>query len=96
MTTTPGDPGTLLQHIDSSAGCSTSASLTAVNEQVVTLTGPTSGLLTNRTVYTAANGDQLIADFTGVAEFDFAANTATFSGTETYAGGNRSIRRCIR
>ena len=42
-------------------------------------------LITNTAVYTAANGDQLFANFVGTGILT--PPTATFSGTETYTGG---------
>jgi hypothetical protein len=58
---------------------------TAVAEQVVTFTGPTSAVASNTTTYTAANGDQLYAAWTGTATSSGPDNT--FSGRETYTGG---------
>ena len=58
---------------------------TAVAEQVVTFTGPASAIASNTTTYTAANGDQLFATWTGTATSVGPDNT--FSGLETYTGG---------
>jgi hypothetical protein len=89
VTTTPVDPLTLRQRIQYTCRLQHLGRTTAINEQIVNLTAPgaTTGTLSNRTVYTAANGDQLFADFSGVVEFNFAANAVTFSGTETFSGG---------
>ena len=42
--------------------------------------------ITNAIVYTAANGDELYANFLGVGEFT-SPSSVSFSGTETYDGG---------
>jgi hypothetical protein len=64
---------------------------TASVQQTVTLTGASPAGLTlslvNSTVYTAANGDQLIATFTGSALLDPASGDVTFTGFEIFSGG---------
>ena len=42
--------------------------------------------ITNAIVYTAANGDELFANFIGIGQFTSPASVS-FSGTETYDGG---------
>lgn len=59
---------------------------TGVLIQRITSTGLTN-TLTASTVYTAANGDLLNADFVGAGGVDPVALEVTFSGTETYTGG---------
>jgi hydroxyethylthiazole kinase-like sugar kinase family protein len=58
---------------------------TAIAEQIVTFTGPTTAIASNTTTYTAANGDQLFASWTGTSVSD--GPLVTFSGTELYARG---------
>jgi hypothetical protein len=58
---------------------------TAIAEQIVTFTGPTTAIPSNTTTYTAANGDQLFASWTGTSVSD--GPLVTFSGTELYARG---------
>jgi hypothetical protein len=72
-----------LLHLGLTSGTST---------QTITVTGQTpAGLLTaglsSSPAYTAANGDQLLASFSGTATIDPSAGTVTFSGTETFDGG---------
>ena len=44
-------------------------------------------LITNTTVYRAANGDELYMSFLGTGQLDPATGEVTFVGTETYQGG---------
>lgn len=44
-------------------------------------------LITNMTVYRAANGDQLQMSFIGTGQLDPVTGEVTFVGTETYHGG---------
>ncbi len=55
--------------------------------QTMTFTGPTTMDLINSTTYTAANGDELYAEFIGTGALDPVALRVTFEGTETYLGG---------
>ena len=84
----PGDPGNLQRmHIDYVCRLRHLGRTTASAEQVVTATGPTTQVASNTTVYTAANGDQLFATWTGTSTLDPATLTVAFSGPETYTGG---------
>lgn len=58
---------------------------TALVEQIVTFTGPTTAIATNTTTYTAANGDQLFVIWSGSGTANGPDNT--FSGPETITGG---------
>jgi hypothetical protein len=58
---------------------------TAIAEQIVTFTGPATAIASNTTMYTAANGDQLFASWSGTSTNDGPA--VTFSGLELYVGG---------
>jgi len=58
---------------------------TAITEQIVIFTSPTTATATSTGTYTAANGDQLFATWTGTATSNGPDNT--FSGPETFAGG---------
>lgn len=53
--------------------------------QTITFTGPTTNLISSTTVYTAANGDELHAAFSGAGTLTYPS--VTFGGTETYVGG---------
>ncbi|MFN2316547.1 MAG: hypothetical protein ABR602_07660, partial [Gemmatimonadales bacterium] len=53
--------------------------------QTITFTGPTTMLVSNTAVYTAANGDELHATFSGTGTLTYPS--VTFEGTETYVGG---------
>jgi hypothetical protein len=55
-------------------------------EQTVTFTPPATNALTITITYTAANGDQLFATFSGTASFTD-PTTIVASGTERYTGG---------
>ena len=82
----PGDlPNVVRLHIQYDCQLKHLGRSTAIAEQIVLFTGPTSAIASNTTTYTAANGDQLFATWTGTS-----TNTGpdiTFSGPETYAGG---------
>ena len=58
---------------------------TVVAEQTVTPTGPTTLLITNTAISTAANGDELYSSFVGTGTIG--PSGVTFSGTETFSGG---------
>ena len=58
---------------------------TLVAEQTLNPIDPTTVRITNTAVYTAANGDELHASFTGMGTFG--PSGVTFSGTETFSGG---------
>jgi hypothetical protein len=82
----PGDlPNVLRLHIEYDCQLTHLGKSTAVAEQVVTFTGPTTAIASNTTVYTAANGDQLFATWSGTSTTVGA--DVTFSGPETYTGG---------
>ena len=83
-----GDPPNLLRlHIAYVCQLQHLGRTTAIAEQIVTFTGPTTAIASNTTTYTAANGDQLFASWTGTSVSE--GPVATFSGTELYAGGHR-------
>ena len=54
-------------------------------DQIVTFTGPTTAVASNTTTYTAANGDQLHATWSGTSVSE--GPLVKFSGPETYTGG---------
>jgi hypothetical protein len=54
--------------------------------QTITSDGLTMSLI-NSSTYTAANGDELYAEFIGEGTLDPVALSVTFEGTETYLGG---------
>lgn len=82
----PGDPANLLRlHIEYVCQLQHLGRTTAVAEQIVTFTGPTSAIASNTTTYTAANGDLLFASWTGTSVGG--GPVVTFSGTEVYTGG---------
>jgi hypothetical protein len=81
-----GDPPNLLRlHIEYVCQLKHLGRTTAVAEQIVIFTGPTTAVASNTTTYTAANGDQLFAIWTGTSTNIGPA--ITFSGPETYTGG---------
>jgi hypothetical protein len=81
-----GDPPNLLRlHIEYVCQLQHLGRTTAIAEQIVTFTGPTTAVASNTTKYTAANGDQLFASWTGTSVSD--GPLVKFSGTELYAGG---------
>jgi len=82
----PGDPPNLLRlHIDYVCQLQHLGRTTASAEQIVIFTSPTTTTASNTTTYTAANGDQLFAHWTGTSTSS--GPVITFSGPETYAGG---------
>jgi hypothetical protein len=82
----PGDPANLLRlHIDYVCQLQHLGRTTASAEQIVIFTGPTTTTASNTTTYTAANGDQLFAHWTGTSTSS--GPEITFSGPETYTGG---------
>jgi hypothetical protein len=82
----PGDPTNLLRlHIDYVCQLQHLGRTTASAEQIVIFTSPTTATASNTTTYTAANGDQLFAKWTGTSTS--VGPDVTFSGPETYAGG---------
>jgi hydroxyethylthiazole kinase-like sugar kinase family protein len=78
-------PNVLRLHIEYVCQLEHLGRATAVAEQVVIFTGPTTAIASNTTIYTAANGDQLFATWTGTSTT--IGPDAAFSGPETYAGG---------
>jgi hypothetical protein len=83
----PGDPPNLLRlHIAYVCQLQHLGRTTASALQVVLFTSPTTAIASNTTIYTAANGDQLFASWTGTSTNIGPA--ITFSGTETYEGGS--------
>ena len=58
---------------------------TAVAQQTVIFTGPTTAIAWNSTTYTAANGDRLFATWSGTSTSTGA--DVVFSGRELYSGG---------
>ena len=82
----PGDgPNNLRLHIEYSCQLAHLGRTTAIAEQLLTFTSATTSIAVNTTVYTAANGDQLFASWTGTATSSGPDNT--FSGPETITGG---------
>jgi hypothetical protein len=82
----PGDPSNLVRlHIDYVCQLQHLGRTTASAEQIVIFTSPTTTTASNTTTYTAANGDQLFAHWTGTSTSS--GPDITFSGPETYAGG---------
>ena len=64
----PGDPPNLLRlHIDYDCQLKHLGRTTASAEQIVIFTSPTTTTASNTTTYTAANGDQLFAHWTGTS-----------------------------
>jgi hypothetical protein len=81
-----GYPANVLRlHIDYGCQLRHLGRTTASVEQIVVFTGPTTATASNTGTYTAANGDQLFASWTGTATINGPA--ITFSGPETIAGG---------
>jgi hypothetical protein len=84
----PDDPANVQRlHIDYVCQLRHLGRTTGSAEQIVVFTGPTTLNASNTTTYTAANGDQLFASWTGDGTFDAATLTVTFAGDETYSGG---------
>ena len=81
-----GDPLNLLRlHIEYVCQLQHLGRTTGFSEQIVTFTSPTTAIASNTTTYTAANGDQLFASWTGTSVSD--GPLVTFSGPEVSAGG---------
>jgi hypothetical protein len=78
-------PNVLRLHIEYACQLTDLGRTTAIAEQVVTFTGPTSGTATNSTIYTASNGDQLFVTWTGTSTNVGVIHS--FSGPETIIGG---------
>lgn len=84
----PSDPPNVQRtRIDSICHLTHLGRTTGTADQVVIFTGPTTFNASNTATYIAANGDQLVASWTGTGTFDAATLTVTFAGPETYAGG---------
>ena len=83
----PGDPaGSQRLRIAYACQLTHLGHTTAIADQLVIFTGPTSAIASNTTTYTAANGDQLFATWTSTS-VSIIGPAITFSGAETYAGG---------
>lgn len=81
-----GDPVNLSRlHIDYVCQLTHLGRSTATSEQLVYVTGPTTGFATNTTVITAANGDLLYTTWSG--DFTFAGPAVEFAGTQVVTGG---------
>ncbi len=82
-----GDPPYIVRlHIEYACQLKHLGRTTAVAEQVLDFRGgPLNVLAANTTIYTAANGDQLFAAWSGTSTVIGAA--FTFEGPETYTGG---------
>jgi hypothetical protein len=81
-----GDPPNLLRlHIEYLCQLQHLGRTTAIAEQIVIFTSPTTATASNTTTYTAANGDQLFSRWTGTSTG--AGSEITFSGPETFIGG---------
>ena len=86
-------PETVPQELSIATDCTIShlGRTTGISRQFVTPTGATpAGValsLVNASVYTAANGDQLRATFTGTALLDPVSGEVTYVGIEVYNGG---------
>lgn len=84
----PGDPPNLARlHIEYVCQLEHLGRTTASAEQIVIFTSATTAIAYNTTTYTAANGDQLFATWTGTATINGPA--IAFSGCETFVGGTR-------
>src|SRR5437762_5936074 len=78
----PGDSPNLLRlHIDYVCQLQHLGRTSASAEQIVIFTSPTTTTASNTTTYTAANGDQLFAHWTGTSTSS--GPDITFSGPET-------------
>jgi len=89
----PTDPPNVQRlHIDSVCQLKHLGRTTGSAEQVVVFTGPTTLNASNTTTYTAANGDQLFASWTGTGMLDPETLVVGFSGPEQYAGGTGRFR----
>lgn len=87
-------PGVFPQqlHIDYECTLAHLGRTTAVVIQTVTPVAPPADsvvplLVQNKTTYTAANGDQLFATFTGTAMLSLETGDVTFIGVENFKGG---------
>jgi hypothetical protein len=81
-----GDPPNLLRlHVEYVCQLQHLGRTTATTEQIVIFTGPTTAVSSSYGTYTAANGDQLFATWTGTATSVGPLNT--FSGPQTITGG---------
>ena len=78
-------PNVLRLHIEYVCQLTTLGRATAIAEQIVTFTGPTTAIASNTTTYTAADGDQLFVTWTGTATT--VDPNHIFSGPETITGG---------
>jgi hypothetical protein len=82
----PSDPPNLLRlHIDYACQLQHLGRTTASAEQIVIFTSPTTTTASNTTTYTAANGDQLFATWTGTSTS--VGPDIMFSGPEAFTGG---------
>ena len=86
-------PSTVPQELSIATDCTLShlGRTTGITQQFVTPTGASPAGVTlslvNSTVYTAANGDQLWATFTGTALLDPITGDVSYVGIEVYQGG---------
>lgn len=78
-------PNVLRLHIEYVCQLAHLGRTTAIAEQIVTFTGPTTAIAYNSTIYTAANGDELFVNWTGTSTN--AGVIHSFSGPETVTGG---------
>jgi hypothetical protein len=78
-------------HIDSDCRLTHLGRASGQSTQTVVPVGPPGPtiplLITNTTVYRAANGDELNMSFLGTGQLDPVTGEVTFVGTETYQGG---------
>lgn len=79
------EPNTLRMHIEYKCQLMHLGRTTAVAEQIVIFTSPSTATASNTTTYTAANGDQLFASWTGTSTST--GPDIEFSGRELYSGG---------
>lgn len=83
----PGQPANVVRrHVDWVCQLKHLGRTTASVQETATL-GPTGAILTNTTVYTAANGDQLFVVYNATATLPDQNGVVSFSGTETVTGG---------
>ncbi len=83
---TADDPPNVLRlHIEYVCELAHLGRTTAVAEEIVTFTGPTTAIASNSTIYTAANGDQLFVNWSGTSTNVGVIHS--FSGPETITGG---------
>lgn len=82
----PGDPANYLRlHIEYACRLEHLGRSTAIAEQLVVITSPTTATASNATTYRAANGDLLYATWTGTATMN--GPDIQFSGQEVFQGG---------